>query len=235
MKEEEKQIILEQINLPEKMTPLEIAVHLETYLFPELMKKYPTAHLEFAGEIADTREAGGDFAFAIILVIFLIYIILALTLNSVFKPFIIMLAIPIGGVGIIIFLQLHGIMVYGFFSIIGALGLAGVVVNDSIILLAKLEEEYPKRANHGNPHEIIADISKTRLRAVLLTTVTTVAGLLPTAYGLFGYDSMLADMMLTMAWGLIFGTVITLLLVPSLYCTMKEVLLKFKKKSISNE
>jgi multidrug efflux pump subunit AcrB len=141
-----------------------------------------------------------------------------------------MLAIPVGGVGIIIFLQLHGIMVYGFFSVIGALGLAGVVVNDSIILLAKLEKEYPKRVNQRKPHEIIADISKTRLRAVLLTTITTVAGLLPTAYGFFGYDSMLADMMLTMAWGLIFGTVITLLLVPSLYCTMKETIQKIKNR-----
>ena len=121
-------------------------------------------------------------------------------------------------------------MIYGFFSAIGALGLAGVVVNDSIILLAKLEEEYPRRSNQGKPNEVIADISKTRLRAVLLTTITTVAGLLPTAYGLFGYDSMLADMMLTMAWGLIFGTMITLLLVPSLYCTMKETIKKFKKR-----
>lgn len=226
------QVSSNMLDLPKKMTPLEIASHLEKYLFPQLMKKYPTTHLEFAGEIADTREAGGEFLYAIILVIFLIYIILALTLNSVFKPFIIMLAIPVGAVGVIIFLQLHGILIYGFFSVIGAMGLAGVVVNDSIILLAKLEEEYPKRAHLGKPREIIADITKTRLRAVLLTTITTVAGLLPTAYGLFGYDSMLADMMLTMAWGLIFGTAITLLLVPSLYCTMKEVFQKFKKRRV---
>lgn len=229
--EEKDQSVVEKLKLPEKMTPLEIAEHLETNLFPIIMNKYPTSHLEFAGEIADTREAGGDFQFAIILVIFLIYLILALTLNSVFKPFIIMLAIPFGCVGIIIFLQLHGMMIYGFFSVIGAMGLAGVVVNDSIILLAKLEEDYPKKARQGKPHEIIADISKTRLRAVLLTTITTVAGLLPTAYGLFGYDSMLAEMMLTMAWGLIFGTLITLLLVPSLYCSMKEISLKIKKRA----
>ena len=230
-KEDDKPTV-KKIDLPEKMTPLEIASYLETNLFPQIMKKYPTTRLEFAGEIADTREAGGDFLIAIILVIFLIYIILALTLNSVFKPFIIMLAIPFGCVGIVIFLQLHGILIYGFFSAIGALGLAGVVVNDSIILLAKLEEEYPKQVGKGRPHEVIADISKTRLRAVLLTTVTTVAGLLPTAYGLFGYDSMLADMMLTMAWGLIFGTLITLILVPSLYCTMKEIILKIKNRRV---
>lgn len=217
--EEEK---IEKLDLPEKMTPLEIADHLEANLFPELLKNNPTTNLIFVGEIADSRESNQDFIFSVIFVIVLIYIILALILNSIFKPMIIILSVPFGFAGIILALQVHGMFIYGFFSIIGALGLAGVVVNDSIILLDKLEIEYPKQIKDGEPFRVIANITKTRLRAVLLTTITTVAGLLPTAYGVFGYDSMLAEMMLTMAWGLIFGTLITLVLVPTLYCTMKE-------------
>lgn len=213
---------IDMLNLPEYMTPLEIAEHLETYLFPDLLMKYPTATIEFEGEIANSRESAGDFMIAIILAILFIYVILALTLNSVFKPFIIMLSIPFGAIGVILMFKMHGMTEYGFFSVIGALGLSGVVVNDSIILLDKLEAFYPLRRSEGRPFEIIADITKTRLRAVLLTTITTVAGLLPTAYGVAGYDSMLSEMMLTMAWGLLFATVITLILVPALYCSITE-------------
>ncbi|MBN1798922.1 MAG: efflux RND transporter permease subunit [Spirochaetales bacterium] len=218
------------LELPFNMTPLEIAEHLEKNLIPELARKYPTTQVSFGGEIADTREAGGDFEVAIIIVILLIYVILALTLNSLVKPFIILFAIPFGCVGIIFALQLHGILIYGFFSAVGALGLAGVVVNDSIVLLDKLEKEYNNPDHGSTPGQRVANITKTRLRAVLLTTITTVAGLLPTAYGVFGYDSMLSEMMLTMAWGLIFGTIITLVLVPAIYCGVKEFGLRFKEQ-----
>ena len=73
---------------------------------------------------------------------------------------------------------------------------------------------------HSNDQ--IASIAKTRLRAVILTTVTTVAGLVPTAYGFTGYDAMLAEMMLALTWGLLFGTCITLILVPCAYSLSKE-------------
>jgi multidrug efflux pump subunit AcrB len=65
--------------------------------------------------------------------------------------------------------------------------------------------------------DVVSAAARTRLRAVLMTTISTVAGLFPTAYGLAGYDSMLSEMMLAMAWGLITATAITLVLVPVLY------------------
>jgi multidrug efflux pump subunit AcrB len=225
----------EKINLPVKMTPSEIAEYLEENLFPSLLHKYPQTEVSFGGEIEETRESSSDFAFAIIFTVVFIYMILALTMNSLKKPFIILLAIPFGCVGVIFALNLHGMMVFGFFSVVGALGLAGVIVNDSIVLLNKLDREYENPEYGTNPVEKVANIAKTRLRAVLLTTFTTVAGLLPTAYGVFGYDSMLAEMMLTMAWGLMFGTIITLVLVPAIYCSMKEFSARFSKKQAGRE
>lgn len=88
-------------------------------------------------------------------------------------------------------------------------------------MIVKLERECEGRS--GLTVKDIADIAKTRLRAVFLTTITTVAGLLPTAYGIAGYDSMLSDMMLVMAWGLIFGTLITLILIPMMYLTIVRI------------
>ncbi|MBU1077378.1 MAG: efflux RND transporter permease subunit [Spirochaetes bacterium] len=210
------------------LTPVEIAEKYEKDVFPKIMTEHPTTVLYFAGEVQDTRESKGEFMAAIIMVIFLIYIILALLFNSLYKPLLIMLSIPFGVVGIILAFYLHGITVFGFFAGIGALGLAGVVVNDSIVMLVKLDKEHREIGKKIISIKQISDIAKTRLRAVLLTTLTTVAGLLPTAYGFAGYDSMLAEMMLALAWGLMFGTFITLILIPSLYSLMMDIIKKFK-------
>ena len=91
----------------------------------------------------------------------------------------------------------------------------GVIVNDAIVMIDKL--------NASNPTSIedILNVSASRIRAILMTTVTTVVGILPTAYGFFGHDSMLSEMMLVMGWGLAFATFVTLVLVPTLYLTFK--------------
>ncbi|MFC1643844.1 efflux RND transporter permease subunit [Candidatus Omnitrophota bacterium] len=206
-----------------RKTPLEIADYFEKSIFPEFKAKYPTAIVEFRGEVKDTRESGRDFTFAVMMAVFFIYIILALLFNSLLKPFIIMLAIPFGIVGIILAFWMHGIRMYGFFAVIGALGLAGVVVNDSIIMMTKLDRAFDMGKDRKEKDLQISNIAKTRLRAVVLTTVTTVVAIVPTAYGWAGYDSMLAQMMLALAWGLSFGTLITLVLVPCIYSFYKDV------------
>jgi multidrug efflux pump subunit AcrB len=141
-----------------------------------------------------------------------------------------MVAIPFGVVGVIVAFWAHGQTLFGFFAAVGALGMAGVVINDSIIMLSKLDEEF-KNMGGLALNEKIARIAQTRLKAVILTTLTTVAGVLPTAYGIAGYDAMLAEMMLALAWGLLFGTVITLILVPCMYSAMCEIQQKLQIKS----
>jgi multidrug efflux pump subunit AcrB len=121
---------------------------------------------------------------------------------------------------------MHGQNLFGFFAAIGTLGMAGVVINDAIIMLSKLDQEYSDQESLSS-NEKIARIAQTRLKAVILTTLTTVAGVLPTAYGLAGYDAMLAEMMLALAWGLLFGTVITLILVPCLYSFIQDMRQRF--------
>lgn len=204
-----------------KKTPLQIAEDLENGVFHEIVSKQPSTTLTFDGEVADTRESGNDLRNAIIMVIFMIFVILVVLFDSLTRPMIIMLAIPFGMVGVILAFWSHGQILFGFFAAIGTLGMAGVVINDAIIMVTKLDQEYD--ATSDKPiHEKIARVAQTRLKAVILTTLTTVAGVLPTAYGLAGYDAMLAEMMLALAWGLLFGSVITLLLVPCMYSFMKE-------------
>lgn len=202
-------------------TPLQIAKDLESGVFREIVSKQPTTTLTFDGEVADTRESGSDLRNAVLMVIFMIFIILVVLFDSLTRPLMILLAIPFGMVGVILAFWLHGQILFGFFAAIGALGMAGVVINDAIIMVTKLDQEYD--ATNDKPiNEKIARIAQTRLKAVILTTLTTVAGVLPTAYGLAGYDAMLAEMMLALAWGLLFGSAITLLLVPSMYSFLQD-------------
>ncbi|HOG64341.1 MAG TPA: efflux RND transporter permease subunit [Spirochaetota bacterium] len=207
---------------PEPMTPIEVASWLEERIFPKIQQQYPGVVFSFSGEIKDTRESSGDLGTATILVLFLIFVILALIFNSALRPAIVMMTIPFGLVGIIFTFWIHGIEQFGLFAAIGALGLAGVVINDSIVMIDKLDRSIREDGWGKSKFERIANISGTRLRAVMLTTLTTVAGLMPTAYGVAGYDAMLAQMMLALSWGLLFGTLITLILIPTIYTFLKD-------------
>jgi multidrug efflux pump subunit AcrB len=224
---------MQKLNLLKKRppiirTPLEIADYLEAQVFPEIRAKYPGTLFSFEGEIKMSRESTGFFQWGILLAIFSIYIILALQFNSLNRPLNVLMIIFPAVSSVIFVFWVHGMATYGFFGIVGALGLSGVVVNDTIILLNKLDGSYSGFKDIFSTRAEIAQITSTRLRAVVLTTLTTVAGLIPTAYGFTGYDSMLAEMMLALAWGLVFGTLITLVLIPSVYCFQKQFAHKIK-------
>ena len=197
------------------VTPLQIAEKMENDIFPKITRKYPTAILSFKGEIEDSRESQGEFVNSILMVIIFIYIILVIMFNSLTKPFLVLTVVPFGMAGVILVLMAHGMSVYGFFAAIGALGMVGVVINDAIVMIDKIERSF----DHADDRSlaVLANVASSRLRPVILTTITTVVGILPTAYGFAGYDSMLAEMMLTMGWGLGFGTLITLIIIPAMY------------------
>lgn len=195
-------------------TPVEIAEYMEKNIFPQISLKYPSAVLKFSGEVEDTRESSNTFLSAIIFVLIAIFLILVILFNSFKIPLLILGIIPFGIAGTILILILHDMSTFGFFAAIGALGMIGVVVNDAIVMINRMENLSSE--NEMNLEKIVVAAAE-RLRPVILTTVTTVVGILPTAYGVAGYDSLLAEMMLTMGWGLAFGTLITLFLVPTLY------------------
>ena len=232
---DEKRVVYLYADLAsDKVTPVETAEYFEQNVFPGLMAQYPTCNILFRGEVESTRESSGDILYGSALVVFLIYFILSLLFNSLWKPLLIVAIIPFGMMGVVYALMLHNMPVISFFTAIGILGLAGVVVNDSIVMLDKLLNSYRNDSQTAaDRRRLIADISKTRLRAVILTTVTTVAGLLPTAYGILGYDSMLSDMMLAMSYGLMTSTLVTLFLTPALFYTLQTV--KERKRKSATE
>jgi len=221
-RQDRKRTTIVDINFKEgsNLTPLGMAEYMEETIFPEILSQYPTVSLSFVGEVLDTRESQGDLKQALVLVFALIYLILAVLFNSLTIPFLVLLAVPLGAAGVILAFYGHGKLVFGFYAAIGTLGMCGVVVNDAIILVDKLLKNVPKELRGSELLEKIASVTQTRLRAILLTTTTTVAGVLPTAYGLAGYDAMLAEMMIALAWGLLVGTLITLVFIPAIMAAM---------------
>ena len=208
-------------------TPLEIAELIEEETFPIVLQGRPTSNVRFRGEVEDSRDSQADFALSISIALGLIYLLLIFLFNSFLTPLLVGAIIPFGVIGTIIAFWSHGMEQYGFFAVVGTLGMIGVVVNDSIVLIDRLKSRLDP--NSSNLLEDIAKVTSTRLRAVVITTLTTVAGLFPTAYGLGGYDSMLAEMMLAMGWGLLLGMFITLIFVPCIFSLYAQFSLKKDK------
>lgn len=209
-------------------TPLEIADYMETKVFPEVAKGVPSAHVLFRGEVEESRESQSDFLLSVILVLVLIYVLLIFLFDSMITPLLIGAIIPFGVVGTVLAFYIHGLNQYGFFAVVGTLGMIGVVINDSIVLIDKLQAKVSSQISSiGQLLDEVAEVTTSRLRAVVVTTLTTVAGIFPTAYGIGGYDSMLSEMMLSMGWGLLFGMFITLVLVPCIYSVYRQVQMRF--------
>ena len=213
-------------------SPLKIAEAVEDEIFPNLIKEFPSAQLSFRGEVEESRSSQRDFQVAALLAVTLIYGILFLLFKSFVLPFIILLIVPFGFAGIILAFYAQGLTSFGFFAVVGAIGMAGVVVNDSIVLTATLRDQLNLKEKFDISQ--IAEVTSSRLRAVMVTTITTVSGLFPTAYGFAGYDAMLAEMMLAMGWGLLFGTLITLGLTPvlfTIYASIINFLARFRSST----
>lgn len=162
-----------------------------------------------------------SFAFAMLGVFFL----LAIQFNRLSYPLVVMSAIPFGMVGIIISFFIHDILgrpsPLSFMSLMGMVALSGVVVNSALVLLVFVQ----RARNEGmSLYDSIMAAGRRRLRAVVLTATTTVVGLLPTAYGWGGMDPFVAGMALALSWGLVFATLITLIVLPAMLMVASDVI-----------
>ena len=176
--------------------------------------KHPELKVAFAGEAREQNKIFGGFLSAGIVALVSIYLVVALLLNSFGQSFIVMSVIPFAIIGVIWAFYFHD-MPLSFFSTMGTLGLVGVVVNGTIIMVTEVNKGLAYKPD-SNLVQTIVSAAKNRLRPVLLTTLTTVAGLLPTAYGIGGKDGLIMPLTMAMAYGLMFATLITLILTPTL-------------------
>lgn len=186
--------------------------------FAERTKDNPGATLFYGGQIADSAESFAQLPSAAGLAVLLIYLVLAVQFRSYTQPLIILSVVPLGAVGAILGLFLLG-MDLSLIAMIGAVGLVGIVVNDSLVLVDFINQQ--RRAGL-EAREAVVSASLTRLRPILITTVTTVFGLMPLALGVAGEEPLLAPMAVSISFGLAFATGLTLVAVPVLYLALDD-------------
>ncbi len=198
---------------------------LQESFIPELLRRYPGVKYELEGESREQNEAMGALSKGMILALFAIFALMAVPLSSYVKPLIIMSVIPFGIVGAIFGHWFMG-MPLSVLSLCGIIALSGVVVNDSLLMV----DFITKWENRGMDRmEAILTAGPARFRAILLTSFTTFFGLLPMLWEPSVQAAFLKPMATSLAFGILFATVITLVLVPSIYIIVDDLVGAMKK------
>ncbi len=197
----------------------EIRMNLEKDFLPQLKHKYPGLRYAMEGEDKEQKESLADVMEGFIIALFVIYALLAIPFKSFTQPIIIMTAIPFGLVGAVI-----GHLITGFdlsiLSLFGMVGLAGVVVNDSLVLVHTTNRI---RAQGTDIHDAVIKAGTLRFRAVILTTLTTFAGLTPIMLEQSLQAQFLIPMAVSLGFGELFSTAVILVLVPCSYVILEDI------------
>jgi multidrug efflux pump subunit AcrB len=198
----------------------EVLADLQREALPRLMNEYPGLSYSFEGHQADMRESVGSLKVTFALALLAIYALLAIPFRSYLQPFIVMVSIPFGIVGALIG---HLIMGYSLslMSMFGIVALSGVVVNDSLVMI-----DFANRLRRDNPEmtgrTAVHTAAIQRFRPIMLTTLTTFGGLSPMIFETSRQARFLIPMALSLGFGILFATTITLVLVPSLYVATED-------------
>ncbi|MFV1994276.1 MAG: efflux RND transporter permease subunit, partial [Verrucomicrobiales bacterium] len=185
----------------------------------ELVREFPGMSYSFEGEAREARESAGAARLGWVIILFGIYAMLAIPFRSYVQPLIVMSVIPFGLIGAVIGHVIEGLPL-SFLSYFGMLALAGVVVNDSLVLVDYINRQ--RRA--GVPLvEAVSGAGAGRFRAIILTSLTTFAGLYPLISMTSTQSQFLIPMAVSLGYGILFATVITLFLVPTNYLVLEDV------------
>ena len=182
----------------------ELQEKLENYEMPEGYE------IIYGGEMEQLSETFAEIGQAMIVAVLLILLILILEFDSFKQPIIIMVSLPAAMIGVVLGLLILDLE-FGFAAFLGLVGLAGIVVNDAIVLIDRINNNIKER--EMELVEAISEAGEARLQPIFLTTVTTIAGILP----LYFADEFWQGLSIAMVFGLAFSTVLTLTLVPVLY------------------
>jgi len=168
---------------------------------------------EMAGQNREMQRSFASLWFAMALAIFLVYLVMAATFESFVHPFIVLFTIPLGVVGVAAGLLVTGTTIT-VMVLIGVILLSGIVVNNAIVLIDSVNR---LRGAGLDKYEAVVRAGHLRLRPILMTTLTTIVGLIPMAIGWGEGAELRAPLAITVGWGLFFGTLLTLVVIPAVY------------------
>ncbi len=204
--------------VPRDQTP-QILSALKDDLLPPILQKYSGLSYSFEGRQADQRESVGGLISGLLSALLLIYVLLAIPFKSYAQPLIIMISIPFGVVGAVFGHLLLGYSL-SLISLFGLVALSGVVVNDSLILIDLANR---RRRAGETLHNAVCSAGAQRFRPIILTTLTTFFGLMPMILEPSRQARFLIPMAISLGFGVLFATVVTLLLIPSLIMILDDI------------
>ncbi len=207
--------------------PQAIISELQRHYIPRLLEQRPSVKLGLDGISKELQNLMLGLAKGFALALLLIYLLMAIPLKSYAQPLLIMSVIPFGIVGAIVGHLLTG-QTFSMMSIFGVIALAGVVVNDSLVMVDFVNKA--RTAGDNVVHAVLA-AGKQRFRAILLTSLTTFVGLIPILLEKSLQAQVIIPMAISLAFGILFATVITLVLIPVLYV----MLARWKGESVTTE
>jgi multidrug efflux pump subunit AcrB len=202
------------------LEPRKVVAEISGPYFDELSQKYPSVSFRLDGDALESTKMESSMASGFALALFAIYALLAIPLRSYFQPLMVMSVIPFGIIGAAIGHLLMGGMPLSMMSFMGIIALSGVVVNDSLILV-----DFVNRSVHRGVavSEAVVTAACRRFRAILLTSMTTFLGILPILLEPSVEAQFLVPMAVALGFGIVFSTVITLVMVPNLYLIGEDV------------
>jgi multidrug efflux pump subunit AcrB len=198
-------------------TPIAVSNAMDAWLKGESAGWEAGYKYELGGELEKSVEANKSIADKVPVAGFIILFILVAQFNSIRRPLIILVTIPLGMIGVVFGLIAAG-SYFGFMTLLGIISLSGIVINNAIVLIDRIRIEIEE--NRLEPPRAVIEAAQRRLRPILLTTLTTIGGLVPLW---FGGGPMWEPMAISIIFGLLFATVLTLGLVPILYSLLFRV------------
>lgn len=211
-------------------TPDDVLTHLQAQIFPALAAAYPTLEISIEGEAQQENKATAQLMAGFGMALLGIFALLAIPLRSYVFPLIILCAIPFGIVGAILGHLIIGIPM-SLLSFFGVLALSGVVVNDALVLTTR----YRNLRNTGHDFaQAILVAAPSRFRAIFLTSVTTFAGLTPLVWETSEQAQILIPMAVSLAFGLVFATLVTLIVIPVLIGVVEQLTILMNNKNQAN-
>ena len=205
-------------------TSVTIAEAVEQHFIPRYAGR-SDVEIEISGEAVQSRRAIGDLGLVALAVFLGIGAVIAIMLGSFLEAFFVIAVVPFAAMSVILTFWAHG-MHFSLLPLIGTIGLSGVVVNASIVMVDSVHQarrELGDGASEAKRFEVVIEAFVTRLRPVIVTSLSTFGGVLPTAYGFGGYDAVMSPMSLALGWGLALTTGVTLFLVPALYVSANDI------------
>lgn len=224
--DDRKRLVSVTANIDESLTTSRKVNAAVAEHFKARIGEFPGVLVKYGGEEEDTQESLNSLLRAMALAIFLTFIIIAATFRSLWEPLVILTTIPMGMMGVV-----YGFYLFqqpiGFLATLGIIGFVGVIVDGALLMISFINQEKAKGIAFK---EAIVRGSKARLRPIILTTATTVLGIVPSAFGIGGSDPFIQPMAFAMNWGLAVGTFWAVLFIPVFLAVLDDVFGRFRRR-----